>query len=162
VRPPDKAAVAVEGKARLNLFLYQTTLNAAWRNAEVPQQLRPGEVGPPPLALDLHYLVTAYGIDEADPEVNSHRLLGPAIGTLHDHPLLGAREIEAQLGESELQDQVERVRITPQPLSLDEMSKLWTAFQAQYRISAAYQASVVLIDSTRARTTPLPVLTRGP
>jgi hypothetical protein len=60
-----------------------------------------------------------------------------------------------------LQEQIERVRITPQPLSLEEMSKLWTAFQTQYRISAAYQVEVVLIESTRLARTPLPVLTRG-
>ena len=46
-------------------------------------------------------------------------------------------------------EQIERVRITPQPLSVDELSKLWTAFQTHFRISAAYQVSVVLIESTR-------------
>src|SRR5262249_40476584 len=43
----------------------------------------------------------------------------------------------------------------------EEFSKLWTTFQVGYRISAAYQVSVVLIDSTRPSRTPLPVLTRG-
>jgi Pvc16 N-terminal domain len=41
------------------------------------------------------------------------------------------------------------------------MSKLWTAFQAPYRISMAYQVDVVLIESTRPAQTPLPVLARG-
>src|SRR5262249_44357447 len=58
--------------------------------------------------------------------------------------------------------QIERVRITPQPLSVDEMSKLWTTFQTQYRISMAYEVAVVLIESRRAVPRPLPVLTRGP
>ena len=53
------------------------------------------------------------------------------------------------------------MRITPEPLSLEEMSKLWTTFQTQYRISAAYQVSVVLIESTRPTRAPLPVLKRG-
>ena len=76
------------------------------------------------------------------------------MGILHDHPLLGAAEIEAALAESNLDQQVERIRITPQPLTLEEMSKLWTTFQTQYRISAAYQACVVLIESERARREP--------
>jgi len=41
------------------------------------------------------------------------------------------------------------------------MSKLWAAFQTNYRLSAAYQLSVVLIESTRPTKSPLPVLTRG-
>jgi hypothetical protein len=61
-----------------------------------------------------------------------------------------------------LDRQVERVRITLQPLSLEEISKLWTGFQTQYRMSVAYEATVVLIESTRASKTPVPVLTRGP
>jgi hypothetical protein len=41
------------------------------------------------------------------------------------------------------------------------MSKLWTTFQTQYRVSTTYQASVVLLESTRATKSPLPVLMRG-
>jgi hypothetical protein len=41
------------------------------------------------------------------------------------------------------------------------MSKLWMIFQTQYRISAAYQAAVVLIESTRPARSALPVLKRG-
>jgi hypothetical protein len=46
-------------------------------------------------------------------------------------------------------------------VSLDEVSKLWTGFQSEYRLSAAYQVSVVLIDSLRSSVAPLPVLSRG-
>ena len=80
---------------------------------------------------------------------------------LHDHPLLGADEIRTALADNDLADQIERIRITPQTMSVDEFSKLWTTFQVGYRISAAYHVSVVLIDSTRPARTPLPVLTRG-
>jgi hypothetical protein len=53
------------------------------------------------------------------------------------------------------------VRITWQPIALEEMSKMWAAFQTNYRLSAAYQVSVVQIESTRPTRTPLPVLARG-
>jgi hypothetical protein len=46
-------------------------------------------------------------------------------------------------------------------MSLEEMSKLWTTFQTQYRISAAYELSVVLIDSRTPTRAPLPVLRQG-
>jgi hypothetical protein len=158
-KPLDKARPDANGADQLNLFLYQTALNGAWRNMDIPQQTRPGETAQPPLALNLHYLLTAYG--ERDDDARGHGWLGKAMLTLHDHPVLGAAEIAAAFPESTLRLQIERVRITPQPMSLDEMSKLWTTFQTQYRISAAYEAQVVLIESLRARRTPLPVLTRG-
>ncbi len=159
-RPPDKAREDGQQQTnRVNLFLYQTMSNGAWNNMDMPRQVKPGETGYPPLALNLCYLITAYG--ENDDDTRSHRLLGRVMSVLHDHPLLGRDEIKAALSDSGLHDQVERVRITPQPLSLEELSKLWTTFQTQYRISTAYQVAVVLIESTRPPKTPLPVLTRG-
>jgi hypothetical protein len=159
-QPPDEARDGNNNANQINLFLYQTVPNAALRNMDMPRQVKPGETGQPPLALNLYYLITAYGRNNDD--VFSHRLLGRAMSILHDHPLLGAAEIEAALPGNDLHEQVERVRITPQPLSMDELSKVWMTFQTQYRISAAYQVSVVLIESTRPAKTPLPVLTRGP
>lgn len=155
--PPEKARKASEDQ--LNIFLYHTPLNAAWRNMDMPRQIRPGETGQPPLGLNLHYLITGYGKDDDD--ILGQQWLGKAMSILHDHPVLGAKEITNALAASGLQDQIERVRITPLSMSSEEMSKLWTAFQAPYRISVAYQVDVVLIESTRPSQTPLPVLARG-
>jgi Pvc16 N-terminal domain len=154
VQPPDKIDIT---KNIVNLFLYRTSINAAFRNSDMPRQVRPNETGLPPLALDLHYLVTAYGDDLNDP--SSHRLLGRAMQVLHDHPLLGADEIHAAIPDT--YEQLERVRITPEDLSIDDMSKIWSGAQAKFRISAAYRVSVVLIESNRPAHAPLPVLRRG-
>jgi hypothetical protein len=173
-RPLDRARDNVNG-GQVNLFLYHAAVSAAWRNLDIPWKVKPGETGHPPLPLDLYYLVTAYygeteeqvdSITNANRLLGSHRLLGRAMSVLHDHPLLDIADIQSVLPpDDQLEhpyDQVERVRITPQPLSLDELSKLWTGFQTQYRLSAAYQVSVVLIESAHPARTPLPVLTRGP
>jgi hypothetical protein len=158
-RPPDR--VTANGpNNQLNLFLFNTAPNAAWRNQELPGQAKAGESGFPPLPLILSYLLTAYGAN--DDETTSHQLLGKAMSVLHDQPLLDRARIEAALPDNDLFAQVESVKVTPQSLSVEEISKLWTAFQTQYRISAAYEASVVLIDSNRGARSPLPVLTRGP
>jgi hypothetical protein len=151
---------------QVNLFLYQALPDAAWRNQDMPRQVKPGETGHPPLPLVLYYLLTAFSDDDDD--IDSHRLLGKAMSILHDHPLLGADEIKNAttpipgLVNSNLHEQIERLRITLQPLTLEEMSKLWSPFQTQYRFSVAYQVSVVLIESTRPLKAPLPVLKRGP
>jgi len=160
-KPPDKARDGTGNQ--INLFLYQVLPNAAWRNMDIPQRVRSGETGIPPLALNLYYMMTAYG--DGNDDVLGHRLLGHAMSILYDHPLLGSQEIQAALPgnlNSELQNQIERVRITFQPLSVEEIFRLWTGFQTQYRISVAYEVAVVLIESTRPVKTPLPVVARGP
>ena len=160
MRPLDKARDGAASDEQLNLFLYNTPVSAAFRNSD-PAGLRPGESGSPPLPLALHYLLTAFGPDEAA----AHKVLGLAMRILHDHTLLSPQEIrDANSGEDtgEVDNQVERVRITPLPLSNHDLFELWSGFATSYRVSAAYEVSVVLIDSTRPSRTPLPVLQRGP
>lgn len=167
VLPLDKASEGIHAqKPRINLFLYQALPDAAFRNMDMPGRMKSGETGHPPLPLTLYYLLTAYSGDERD-EMKSHALLGKAMGIFHDHPVLGEKEVRQawdplhkELGDIAFVDQVERIRITLQPLLFEEMSKLWTTFQIHYRLSAAYQVSVVLIESARPTRTPLPVLIR--
>lgn len=161
IKPPDTARKGLTGN-QVNVFLYQTAIDAAWRNRDMPP-VKSGETGQPPLPLCLYYLVTAFG--EGEDESKAQQLLGRAMSVLHDHPVLDATEIkqatETDVAGSNLHEQIERIRITPQPLSLEEVSKLWAAFQTNYRLSAAYQVSVILLESTRPSRTPLPVLTQG-
>jgi Pvc16 N-terminal domain len=165
ILPLDKARSPSNSHNQVNLFLYQVSRNAAWSNRDMPLQVKPGELGIPPLPLNLYYLVTAFGRDDDATQPFGHQLLGKAMSLLHDHPALSADDIkaatQATLPDSDLDRQLERVRITLHPLNLDELSKLWTGFAMQYRLSAAYEVAVALIESTRAASAPLPVLTRG-
>ncbi len=162
-RPPDKARTS-EDVNQLNLFLFQTVPNAALRNSFIPQQVRPGERGFSPLAINLHYILTAYGRNFD--ELLSHRLLGRAMSLLHDHAILFSDDIKHALSGglvgADLADQIEQVRITPKATTPEETSKLWTMFQTPYRVSTAYEAQVVLIDSQRRTTAGPPVIKRGP
>jgi uncharacterized protein DUF4255 len=158
--PPDKVGADLT-KPWLNLFLYQTAVNAAFRNRDATQA-RPGEQPRPPLALDLHYMLTAYGQVTPDDGDFSHRVLGAAVSVLHDHPVLGPGELVGALTTDPIEPPVERLRISPIPTTLEEMSKLWTTFQTNYRLSTVYEVSVVLIESDLASPSALPVLQRGP
>lgn len=160
---------------RLNLFMFHTTPNAAWRNVALPSRAPGGErLTNPPLALDLHYLVTAYGKSDFQAEI----LLGYAMHLLHERPMLDRAAIRAALNPSpldvamlppafqlltasDLADQVEAIRITPITMPIDELSKLWTAIKSEFRPSAAYQVSVVLVEARKSARSPLPVLSRG-
>lgn len=158
--------IATDGSEnQVNLFLYQITPNATWRGTD-PSRASRLESDKPPLALNLHYLLTAYA--KGNDDLLAHRLLGRAMSLLHDYAVLSPGLILAaissfstQLGGSDLAAQVERVRVTQQVLTIDEMSKLWTMFQAKFRVSAVYMVSVVLIDSALPDMSALPVLTRG-
>jgi hypothetical protein len=159
--PPDKARGTITTN-QLNLFLYQILPNAAWRNMSPPQSVKPGESATPPLALTLHYLITVFGRENDNSQPFDHHLMGLAMSTLYDHALLGPQEIATAFPGSDLERQADRVRITLQPLTIEEISKLWTGFATQYRLSVGYEVSVTIIDSTQPTRTPLPVLTRGP
>lgn len=174
--PPDTVVVSGdEASPRLNLFMYQATHNAALRNAALPSVTgRGARSSSPPLALDLHYLVTAYGTGDLQGEV----LLGYAMQLLHETPVLTRAALRTALDPApvdgsllpsiyealraaDLAEQAEMIKITPTLLSTEEMSRLWSALQARYRPTAAYVVSVVLIDALRGARAPLPVLSRG-
>src|SRR4029450_9163552 len=58
---PDAANAALGG-TRVNVYLYQVTPNAAWRNSDLPTRADNGRLMQRPrVALDLHYLFTFYG-----------------------------------------------------------------------------------------------------
>lgn len=161
MRPLHLARTNGNSANQINIFLYHVTPSGSWRNMPPPTTVRPGESGAPALGLNLYYLITAFGRDNDAQRPFSHQLLGRAMSTLHDHPLLGADEIKAALPDNDLWNQAERVRFTLQPLSIDDIGKMWPGFHTEYWLSVAYEAAVVLIDSTRSIVTPLPVLTRG-
>jgi hypothetical protein len=150
----------------VNVYLYQVTPNAAYRNADLPTRRPDGTVVlRPQAALDLHYLFTFHGNDgNLEPQL----LLGAVTSTLHAQPLLSAPAITKALSDftflngSDLADQVERIKFTPTSLSLEEFSKLWSVFfQIEYSLSLAYQASVVLIESNDQPVASLPVQARN-
>ena len=58
---------------------------------------------------------------------------------------------------ADLADQIEQIKLTPQAMNTEELSKLWSALQARYRPSAAYVASVVLIQDTAPVPAAIPV-----
>jgi hypothetical protein len=175
--PPDTIPLGgTSSRTQLNLFLHQVTPNLAWRNANLPSRdSRGGRISNAPLALDLHYLLTAYGAEELHSEI----LLGYAMYLMHERPVLDRKAIRTAvsggtvdssilpvayqaLSAADLADQVEQIKITPVSMSTEEMSKLWSAMQAHYRPSAAYSISVVLIEAGKPARSALPVLTRGP
>jgi hypothetical protein len=173
---PDliKLDEAAEAPPQLNLFVYRVTLNPGWRNVGLPSRDNGGRrIANPPLGVDIHYLLTAYGRKDLDAEI----LLGYGMHLLHERPFLDRAAIRQSLqlqpvdnallpaafrapASAGLADQLETLKITWEPMNLEEISKIWAAIQSHYRPTAAYQVSVVLIEATRPASDPLPVLRR--
>ena len=172
VRPPDQ-----NGPSQINLFMYRVTPNLGWSNVGHPTHNSAGtRTSNPPLALDLHYLLTAFGAENFHAEI----LLGYAMQLLYEHPVLSRDAIRSALSPpvqapgggglpedlralatSNLADQVELIKIVPEILNTEEISKLWAAFQTNYRPTAAYHASVVLIERDISTRRGLPVQRRA-
>lgn len=161
--PPDRVSVEADERPQLNLFLYQISpnRNANW-SANTADKLSDrstiGRTTTPPLALDLYYLLTAYGAKDFQAEL----LLGYAIDLLYKIPMLNSDRIEvalsnatkvsaanvfsqslAAISTAELAHNLGQLKISSEFLSLDEMSRLWSLFQTHYRPSTAYRASMV-------------------
>lgn len=178
IGPPDRVVPANGSESsQLNVFLYRVTPNPAWSNEGLPSRDGSGRhrMSNPPLALDLHYLISAYSGGDLHGEI----LLGYAMALLHETPVLSRQAVKVALNaepsvgatlppalralaDSGLEDQVEQIKLTPEYLNTEDMSKLWTATQSHLRPTAAYVASVVLIQAVDPVRTPLPVLSRGP
>lgn len=169
---PKEGNGGTQNRDRLNLYFYQSSPNSGWRNVGLPTRNSDGErVNSNPLALDLHYLITAYSQQAFHAEI----LMGYAMQTLHETPILSRATIRTALSRlavrsepafkalatSDLADQVEQIKITPQTMSTEELSKLWSAIQSQYRPTVAYEVSVVLIEPGRSLKSALPVLQRN-
>lgn len=176
--PLDRVVSSPNGddQNQLNLFLHRVTPNLGWRNASLPTFDQNGRrVSNTPLALDLHYLLTAYGSEDFHAEI----LLGYAMQLIHETPVLSREAIRRALGPpspvggdilpptfralsaAELADQVEQIKFSPESLDTEEISKLWAAFQSAYRTTVAYQATVVLIEGRHPIRSAQPVLKRG-
>jgi uncharacterized protein DUF4255 len=165
LRPDINAGLPNPG---VNVFLYQVTPNPSWSNADLPTRNANGDViQRPQVALDLHYLLTFYGDDG---QLEPQRVLGSVVRTLHAHPVMTrdtirqtiVKPIFSFLANSNLADAVELVKFTPLPLSLEELSKLWSVyFQTHYSLSIAYQGTVVLIESKSTTRPGLPVRARN-
>jgi hypothetical protein len=159
--PPDRITSGADERPQLNLFLYQITPNISLRPTSRLVSQGESRQSNPALALDLHYLLTAFGGQDFQIEI----LLGYAIQQLHQTSVLRRETILAALRSlapedgheaspqavalagASLAEQLDQITLCPQFLSTEEMSKLWSAFQARYRPSIAYKASMALIEA---------------
>lgn len=132
---------------RLSLFLFQVLENVHLKNQEM-QIKDPARLSFPPIALDLYYMLTSYPSgtqDVTERTREEHSVLGRAIQIMNDNSVLTGSVLKGSLSMNGY-----GLHITLTPLSLDDMTKMWTTFPGKpFRSSICCLVTPVMIDSGR-------------
>lgn len=134
--PLDRART-VHHRGQLNLTLATVSENPSARNAV---GLGTRAITPPgSQALDLVYLITAYGADDDD--IGAQRVLGAALRTVAERPVLPPIDLEGLFPNTGATGTLEQVRVMLAPLTREQIVAWWLAFHTPYRLSAALQVT---------------------
>ena len=139
VLAPDESG----GDRRISLFLYKVQEHPALKNLDWQvKQGEPTQLVPPPLSLNLYYLMTSYAPNDAQTgNSTAHEFLGDAMRVFYENPIVP----EDYLVEG-LKDTTEQIKIIQNSLDLEELSKVWSTFTEPFRLSVLYEVSVVQLD----------------
>ncbi|MFI6664858.1 Pvc16 family protein [Streptomyces sp. NPDC050481] len=146
---------------RVGVHLYRTTRNAALSVDEYATRSAAGEVRRTPTAvLDLHYLLTFRGIEPYQSE-QLLALCAAGLGAVTDlspELIALATASHPEIAGNDLAQAAERVRVTPEALPLDEISRLWALYSpGAFTVTLAYAAGPVHVESVEVPGTVLPV-----
>ena len=134
-QPPAQQGVSV--------WLYRVIRDEQRLNTP-PERLGPNQLRYPPLPLCLHYLVTPV-IDSngngAGPEVEQ-TVLGKVLQIFHDHPRLRGTDLRDDFSGTTVE-----LHVRLEPLTLEEITRIWEGLHSSYQLSVSYEVSVVNIAS---------------
>jgi Pvc16 N-terminal domain len=120
----------------ISLWLYRVTRNGDLVN-EPPMPID-STLPRQPLPIDLFYLVAPI---TTTPD-NEQALLGRVLQVFTDHGILRGADLK-----DDLVGEPNELRLTLETLSLEELTRIWSALQESYQLSASYRVQVVRIDS---------------
>jgi hypothetical protein len=136
--PEEMTEKPAEG---LSVWLYRVIRDDQRLN-DPPQRLGPNQLRPAPLPMRLHYLMTAVTNQKlGDPETEQ-LILGKVLQSFHSHPALRGTDLRAELAGTEA---VLKIRL--EPMSLEEITRVWESLEGSYQLSVSYEVSLVNIDS---------------
>lgn len=155
--PEEMRTNNVEG---LSVWLYRVERDDQLLNAP-PARPQPNRVLPTPLPLRLHYLLTpVVTIDPAFPAVSpglEQELLGKVLQLLYQRPVLRGADLRDTLTGSE-----ERLTLRLEPMSLEEITRVWHALQRPYQLSLSYEVTLAMIAPETQPSVSSPVATAEP
>jgi hypothetical protein len=134
----------------VNLYLYRVVESPVSRNQPWRGDRSHGPSDRAALGLQLHYLLTPRGKASEASAANgdvAHTMLGVAMVTLHQNPVLNDVHIQGFDADAvlsqHLQDSYEKIKITLSAVGIEELAKIWATISQPYRLSVAYEVSLV-------------------
>lgn len=127
----------------ISLYLYRVNLSDVQRNLRTSRQ--PNRV--PPLPVDLHYMLTAWGQTIA----TQQRLLGIAMRTLADFPTIPAGVLNYYGRPEQNFDDHETVDLIYEPITFQEMTSLWDLLKPNAEVSVTYVVRMLYLESDRTQ-----------
>lgn len=138
----------------VSLYLYRVSVSA---NRNLPWRIgADGRRYRPPIPIDAHFLLTAWA---GDP-IKQQRMLGFAIRTLEDTPILPAGVLNQHSPEPDVFRPQETVELVFESVSVQDASYIWEVAQTKEQPSATYVARMIEIESSVAADDVAPVETR--
>jgi hypothetical protein len=122
---------------RLSMYLYRMLEDPYMKN-RFPVEGTGGKQRKPPLTLDLYYLLTPMLGTPREQQI----VLGKTMQILYDRAILQGPDLSDGLSTSG-----EEIRLVLNPVSLEELTRVWQALEIPYRLSVCYMARVVIVDS---------------
>ncbi len=136
-----KSPVDAGASAKVSMFLFQLHENEYLRN-KAKEDVDSTGLRPPPLALDLYFLITPLSVDPTT--ALGH--LESIMRVFYDNAVLQAPLLPAGVVDAGN----EQIRLTPHRLSLEDTNRLWGMFpDKSYALSVTYVVSPVNVPSGR-------------
>jgi hypothetical protein len=126
-----------ENRPKINLYLFRIEENAFAKNRDW-QPVGNNLLHRTPLTVNLFYVVTPYARQQED----GHRVLGEAMRILYDNAIIDPSSLTGALEHT-----AEPLKLDLCSFDLEDLTRVWNAFNVSYRLSVCYQVRIVFIDS---------------
>jgi hypothetical protein len=160
--PPDRVGTSVTNT--LSLYLYHVRETAATQNLPGPGSDLPN-IATAPLGMDLFYVLTAHQhTDETFDALMEQRLMGYALKTFHDYPVVTDNTTVANtfLINGAERGRGNRLDIELRKIDSEHAFAIWTTGERQFtRLAAYYQVGLVMLDPEPPRRMPGIVVSLG-
>jgi hypothetical protein len=134
LRTPKEMRTDQPRQFGLSAWLYQAQVNESLLNRP-PQRTDAFHTRRTPLPINLHYLMTPITNDPATEQL----IFGKVLQVLYDQPF-----VLPTPARPELRDEL---RVSMERLDLESVTRVWTALEEPYQLSASYVVQVVNIET---------------
>ncbi|MDJ0863977.1 MAG: DUF4255 domain-containing protein [Gammaproteobacteria bacterium] len=175
VTPEPPEAIGESAQNLLSLHCYHVAEDAYYKNLPGPGS-DPPNVAKNPMGLCLYYILTAHHGTANDPTENAliqQRLLGHALKTFHDNPVITERTRVGNPAElvwpeesthelNRLRDNQNQIQVILRPVTPEDAMAFWGTEERQTtRLSAYCEARVIFLEPERPTRIPGTVLEIG-